>query len=77
MFTGAIGFPCNIFFVCLFSTVMTSPGLAPLECTGSCHVNVPTPTDSLTVLDQIEICTCYLGTLSTILQHFTHNESSL
>jgi hypothetical protein len=26
-----------------FSTVMTSPGPAFQECTGSCHVNVPNP----------------------------------
>ena len=49
--------------VCLFSTVMTSPGPAVQECTGSCHENVPAPkvvssdlpsTDGLTVLAWIE-----------------------
>ena len=50
-------------FVC-FSTVMTSPGLAFQECSGSCYENVPTPkglssnlqsTDDLTVLARKEI----------------------
>ena len=39
-----------------FSTVMTSPGPAFQECTGSCKDRVSR----------------HLGTLSTILQHFTH-----
>ena len=30
-------------FFCLFYTVMTSPGPAFQECTGSCHVDVPAP----------------------------------
>ena len=47
-----------------FSTVMTSPGSAFQECTGSCHENVPAPkavssvlrsTDGLTVLAWIDI----------------------
>ena len=50
-------------FVC-FSTVMTSPGPAFQECTGSCCENVPAPkagssdlrsTDGLTVSARIEI----------------------
>ena len=65
-------------FVC-FSTVMTSPGPAFQECTGSCHVNVPTirqyhhnlqSTDGMTVL-------AWIGTISNVLQDFKHNESSL
>ena len=50
--------------LCLFSTVLTSPGPAFQECTGSCHVHFPTRrqyhpnlrlTDGLTVLARIEI----------------------
>ena len=52
------------FLINKFSTVMTSPGPAFQECTGSCHENVPAPkavssglrsTDGLTVLARIEI----------------------
>ena len=68
-----------------FSTVMIPlrPGPAFQECTGSCHKNVPTlkvvssdlrSTDGLTVLARIEIVAILVSTLSTILQHFTHNE---
>ena len=54
----------SFLFVCLFSTVMTSPGPALQECPGSCHENVPAPkavssdlrsTDGLTVFAWIEI----------------------
>ena len=67
-----------------FSTVMTSPGPAFQECTGSCHVNVPAPkvVSSQSAIDRWSDCighlvgdSCHLGTLSTILQHFTHNET--
>ena len=61
-----------------FSTVMTSPGPAFQECTGSCYENLPASkavssdlraTDGVTALARIEIVTI------TILQHFTHNET--
>ena len=69
-----------------FSTVMIPlrPGPAFQECTGSCHENVPAPkvvssnlqlTDSLTVLAWIEIVAILVYILSTILQHFRHNET--
>ena len=62
---------------------MTSPGPAFQECTGSCHVNVPAPK---AVSSQAAINRWsdfigqdrdnhHLGTLSTILQHLTHNET--
>ena len=38
-----------------FSTVMTSPGPAFQECTGSCHENVPNPKD----------VTCFIYILDT------------
>ena len=59
---------------------MTSPRPAFQECTGSFHDDVPAPmgvsfdlqsTDGLTALTRIG----HLGTLSTILQYFTHNET--
>ena len=58
---------------------MTSPGPAFQECTESCHENVPAPkvvssilrsTDGLTIVQDRD--SSHLGTLSTILQHFTH-----
>ena len=58
---------------------MTSPGPAFQEYTGSYHDNVPTPkevssdlrsTDGLTIGQDRD--SCHIGTLSTILQHFTH-----
>ena len=52
---------------------MTSPGPAFQECTAPKAVSSDLrSTDGLTVLARIEIRTCHLGTLSTILQHFTH-----
>ena len=56
-----------------FSTFMTLPGPASQECTGPCHENVPSLwlTDGRIVLAQ-DRDSCHLGTLSTILQHFTH-----
>ena len=42
----------------LFSTFMTSPGLAFQECTGSCHVDVPVPkaVSSQSVIDRWSDC---------------------
>jgi hypothetical protein len=62
---------------------MTSPGPTFQECTGSCHVNVPAPkaVSSQSGIDRWSDCigqdrdSRHLGTLSTILQHFTHNET--
>jgi hypothetical protein len=62
---------------------MTSPGPAFQECTGSCHENVPAPKGPKggiirSVIDRWSDCigqdrdSSHLGTLSTILQHFTH-----
>ena len=70
---------------CLFSKVMTSSGPAFKECTGSCHVNVPAlkAVSSQSAINRQSDCmgpdrdSRHLGTLSTILQHITHNESSL
>ena len=54
--------------LCLFSKVLTSPGPAFQECTGSCHVNVPAPKVVLSqsvidrwsdLLTRIEISTWY------------------
>ena len=60
---------------------MHSPGPAFQECTGSCYDNDPGPKAVSSVCDvdrwsdcigyRIEIV-CIIGTLSTILQHFTH-----
>ena len=58
---------------------MTSPGPDFQECTGSCHVNVPAPkvVSSQSAIDRWSDCigqdrdSRHLGTLSTILQHFT------
>jgi hypothetical protein len=55
------------------------------EWTGSCHVNVPSPkaVSSQSAINRWSDCigpdrdSCHLGTLSTTLQHFTHNASSL
>jgi hypothetical protein len=66
-----------------FSTVMTLPEPASQECTGSCHVNVLAQkgVSSQFAIVRWSDCivqdrdSCHLGTLSTILQHFTHNET--
>ena len=60
---------------------MTLPGPSCQECTGYCHENVPALKAVSYVCDvdrwsdcigyRIEIV-CLIGTLSTILQHFTH-----
>ena len=72
-------------FVCFPQSVMTSLGPAFQECTGSCHVNVPSPNavSSQSAFDRWSDCigrdrdSHHFGTLSTILQQFTHNEISL
>ena len=64
---------------------MTSPGPAFQECTGSCHENFLTPKGVSSeggiiqsAIDRWSDCigqdrdSHHLGTLSTILQHFTH-----
>ena len=64
---------------------MISPGPAFQECTGSCHENVPTPNavsplspNLQSAIDRWSDCigqdrdSRHIGTLSTILQHFTH-----
>ena len=63
---------------------MTSPGPAFQECTGSCHENVPATKAVSSDLQLIDTwsdffgqdrVSCHLGTLSTILKHFKHNET--
>ena len=72
----------SFLFVCLFSTVMTSPGPALQECTGSCYENVPAQKAVSSVCDVDRWSDCigqdrdssHLGTLTTILLHFTHTQ---
>ena len=66
MFNAARKYKGSPTYTLFFSTVMTSPGPAFHECTGSCHENVPAPKevssdlrspDGLTVLSRINTFT--------------------
>ena len=72
------------YFLNKFSTVMTSPGPAFQECTGSCHENVPAPkavssdlrsADGLTVLARIEIVAILVHYQPSYNTSHTHNET--
>jgi hypothetical protein len=59
---------------------MASPGPAFQECTGSCNENdtaLKAVSSDLQLTDGLTVDrdSRHLGTLSTILQHFTHNET--